>query len=266
LLTTRHSPHFARSCPATTSTTSTTSTTRTGRTLRGPAGSLCQGGIGSIAGVYLIGLTGGIASGKSTVASALVAHGAVLIDADLLAREAVEPGSAGLAAIVREFGATLVGADGGLDRAALGAIVFGDQAALARLNEIVHPAVRALCTERIRATESADPAAVIVYDVPLLAEADAGAAVDRPFDLVVVTQATPETRMQRMVDLRGMSRDDATRRIRSQANDADRLAIADVVIDTNGTLEHTERQVDELWARVHGAGNAAGTESVGGRI
>ena len=224
-------------------------------------------GVGSIAGVYLIGLTGGIASGKSTVAGALAARGAVLIDADLLAREAVAPGSAGLDAIAREFGPALVGADGSLDRPALGAIVFGDPAALARLNGIVHPAVRALSTGRIRAAVAADPAAVIVYDVPLLAEAAAGAVVvDDHFDLVVVTQATPETRMRRMVDLRGMGREDAARRIRSQANDADRLAIADVVIDTDGTLEHTLRQVDVLWERVRDAGNAAGTESVGGRI
>jgi len=216
--------------------------------------------------VYLIGLTGGIASGKSTVAGALAAHGAVLIDADLLAREAVALGSAGLNAIAREFGPALVGADGSLDRPALGAIVFGDPAALARLNGIVHPAVRALSDERIQAAELADPGAVIVYDVPLLAEAQAGATVDHHFDLIVVTQATPETRMQRMVDLRGMGREDAARRIRSQANDADRLAIADVVIDTDGTLEHTLRQVDVLWERVRDAGNSAGTESVGGRI
>jgi dephospho-CoA kinase len=212
--------------------------------------------------VYLIGLTGGIASGKSTVASDLVAHGAVLIDADRLAREAVEPGSVALAAIAREFGPSLVGVDGSLDRAALGAIVFGDPAALARLNAIVHPAVRALSDERIRAAELADAGAVIVYDVPLLVEA----AVDHPFDLVVVTQASPETRLHRMVDLRGMSREDAERRIRSQADDADRLAIADVMIDTDGTLDHTRRQVDDLWERVRGSVGDAGTESVGGRI
>ena len=212
--------------------------------------------------MYLIGLTGGIASGKSTVASDLVAHGAVLIDADRLAREAVEPGSVALAAIAREFGPSLVGVDGSLDRAALGAIVFGDPAALARLNAIVHPAVRALSDERIRAAELADAGAVIVYDVPLLVEA----AVDHPFDLVVVTQASPETRLHRMVDLRGMSREDAERRIRSQADDADRLAIADVMIDTDGTLDHTRRQVDDLWERVRGSVGDAGTESVGGRI
>jgi dephospho-CoA kinase len=212
--------------------------------------------------VYLIGLTGGIASGKSTVASALADLGAVVIDADRLAREVVEPGSPVLANIATEFGADLVGPQGALDRPKLGAIVFGDAAALARLNAIVHPAVRALTNARIGAAGLVDPSAVVVYDVPLLVEA----AVEHPFDLVVVTQATPDTRMQRMVGLRGMSQDDAARRIRSQADDADRLAIADVVIDTDGTLEHTLRQVDELWERVRGDGNAAGTKSVGGRI
>ncbi|TFB90324.1 dephospho-CoA kinase [Cryobacterium algoricola] len=212
--------------------------------------------------MYLIGLTGGIASGKSTVASALADHGAVVIDADLLAREVVEPGAPTLTDIAREFGSALVGADGGLDRGALGAIVFGNPAALARLNAIVHPAVRALSNERIRAAELADPDAVVVYDVPLLVEA----AVDHPFDLVVVTQAAPETRIRRMVDLRGMSSEAAALRIRSQADDAERSAIADIVIDTDGTLEHTLRQVDDLWTGVRGDGNAAGTESVGGRI
>ncbi|TFC22577.1 dephospho-CoA kinase [Cryobacterium glucosi] len=212
--------------------------------------------------MYLIGLTGGIASGKSTVASALTEHGAVVIDADRLAREVVEPGSPVLAAIAAEFGTALVGPDGALDRPRLGAIVFGDPAALARLNAIVHPAVRSLTNARIRAAGLANPSAVVVYDVPLLVEA----AVEHPFDLVVVTQATPETRMQRMVDLRRMSQEDAALRIRAQADDAERLAIADVVIDTDGTLEHTLRQVDALWERVRSAGNSAGTESVGGRI
>jgi dephospho-CoA kinase len=209
--------------------------------------------------VYLIGLTGGIASGKSTVARALVERGAVLVDADRLAREAVEPGSVALAAIAREFGTSLVTPDGTLDRAALGSIVFADPAALARLDSIVHPAVRALSNERIRAAELADPAAVVVYDVPLLVEA----AVDHPFDLVVVTQANADTRMRRMVELRGMDQADARRRIRSQAADADRLAIADVVIDTDGTIADTLRQVDALWMRVR---PTAGPPSVGGRI
>lgn len=199
-----------------------------------------------MAGVYLIGLTGGIASGKSTVARRLVQHGAVHIDADHLARAVVEPGTDALAQIRATFGAGVINADGSLNRAALGALVFGEPAALARLNAIVHPAVRALSNELIREAERADPAAIVVYDVPLLVEASVG----HPFDLIVVAHADEETRVRRMVDLRGMSTEDATQRIGSQASDADRLAVANVVIDTDGTLAHTLEQVDALYERV----------------
>ncbi|MBC7443285.1 MAG: dephospho-CoA kinase [Ramlibacter sp.] len=198
--------------------------------------------------MYLIGLTGGIASGKSTVARRLVRHGAVHIDADQLARLAVAPGTPSLEQIKASFGAGVLGADGSLNRAALGTVVFADPGALERLNAIVHPAVRALSDECIRAAEAADPEAVVVYDVPLLVEA----AVDHPFDLVVVTQADEETRVRRMVELRSMDADEAERRIRAQASDADRRAIADVVIDTGGTLQQTLEQVDLLWERVLG--------------
>lgn len=199
-----------------------------------------------MAGVYLIGLTGGIASGKSTVARRLVEHGAVHIDADHLARVVVEPGTDALAQIRETFGDEVTNADGSLNRAALGALVFADPAALAQLNAIVHPAVRARSNELIRAAESADPNAIVVYDVPLLVEA----AVDHPFDLIVVAHADEETRVRRMVDLRGMSETDATQRIGSQASDADRLAVANVIIDTDGTLAHTLAQVDALYERV----------------
>lgn len=201
-----------------------------------------------MAGVYLIGLTGGIASGKSTVARRLVEHGAVHIDADQLARAVVEPGTDALADIRDTFGADVLNPDGSLNRAALGAQVFGEPAALARLNAIVHPAVRALSNALIRAAEHANPNAIVVYDVPLLVEA----AVDHPFDLIVVAHADEETRVRRMVGLRGMSEEDATRRIGSQASDAERLAVANVVIDTDGTLAHTLKQVDALYARVRG--------------
>jgi dephospho-CoA kinase len=201
-----------------------------------------------MAGVYLIGLTGGIASGKSTVARRLVEHGAVHIDADQLARAVVEPGTDALADIRDTFGADVLNPDGSLNRAALGAQVFGEPAALARLNAIVHPAVRALSNGLIREAEHANPNAIVVYDVPLLVEA----AVDHPFDLIVVAHADEETRVRRMVGLRGMSEEDATRRIGSQASDAERLAVANVVIDTDGTLAHTLEQVDALYARVRG--------------
>ena len=201
-----------------------------------------------MAGVYLIGLTGGIASGKSTVARRHARHGAVHIDADHLARVVVEPGTDALAQIRDIFGDEVVNADGSLNRADLGALVFGDPAALAQLNAIVHPAVRALSNTLIREAERADPDAIVVYDVPLLVEA----AVDHPFDLIVVAHADEETRVRRMVDLRGMSQADATQRIGSQASDADRLAVANVVIDTDGTPAHTLEQVDALFERVRG--------------
>ena len=199
--------------------------------------------------MYLIGLTGGIASGKSTVARRLAELGAVHIDADRLARVAVEPGTAALDEITRSFGPSVIAPDGSLDRAALGAVVFADPESLARLNSIVHPAVRRLSNQQIREAAETDPYAVVVYDVPLLVEA----AVDHPFDLIVVTHADEATRVQRMVDLRGMPESEAVRRIRSQASDAERLAVADVVIDTTGTLGHTLAQVDDLWRRVRAA-------------
>ncbi|TFC96967.1 MULTISPECIES: dephospho-CoA kinase [Cryobacterium] len=200
--------------------------------------------------MYLIGLTGGIASGKSTVARRLVRHGAVHIDADHLARVVVEPGMPGLAKISDAFGTAVLLADGSLDRPALGAVVFRDPAARERLNAIVHPEVRALSNALIRDAEAEDPDAIVVYDVPLLVEA----GVDHPFDLVVVTLADEQTRVRRMVELRGMEAGEAERRIRSQASDADRLSVADVVIDTGGTLEQTVAQVDALWDQVHAEG------------
>ena len=193
--------------------------------------------------MYLIGLTGGIASGKSVIGRRLAEHGAAHIDADLLAREVVEPGTPGLRAIAEEFGRSVIDADGRLDRAALGAIVFADSNKLALLNSITHPAVQVLARERMAAATERDPDAVIVYDVPLLVE---GGPV-RDYDLVVVAHASENTRIDRLVELRGMSHGEAVRRIGAQATDEERLAAADVVIDTNGTLEETLAQVDELW-------------------
>jgi dephospho-CoA kinase len=199
-----------------------------------------------MAGVYVIGLTGGIASGKSTVARRLAWHGAVHIDADHLARVAVEPGTDALAQIRETFGDDVLNADGSLNRAALGALVFGEPAALAQLNAIVHPAVRRLTNQLIREAGRADPDAIVVYDVPLLVES----ALDHSFDLIVVAHADEETRVRRMVELRGMTETDATRRIGSQASDAERLAVANVVIDTGGSLANTLEQVDALYERV----------------
>lgn len=193
-----------------------------------------------------MGLTGGIASGKSVVARRLAEHGAVVVDADQVAREVVEPGTPGLAAIAAEFGDDVIGTDGSLDRAALGALIFGDPGKRAILNGITHPAVYAASQQQFAAAAAADPGAIVVYDVPLLAEGTRAG----DFDLVVVVQASAETRTHRMIELRGYSREDALRRIGAQASDAERLAIADVVIDSNGTLEETMAQADRLWADV----------------
>ena len=199
--------------------------------------------------MQLIGLTGGIASGKSTIASRLASRGAVIVDADLIAREVVEPGRPALAAIAERFGDGVIAADGSLDRPALGAIVFGDTEALQALNGITHPAVMAESTARFRAAGEADPDAIVVYDVPLLVES----ANEYRFDRVVVAHADADTRIRRLVELRGMDRAEAERRIRSQASDEERLAVADVVIDTGGTLAHTLEQVDALWEELRAA-------------
>jgi dephospho-CoA kinase len=196
--------------------------------------------------VRLIGLTGGIASGKSAVARRLAEHGAVVVDADVVAREVVEPGQPALLRIREAFGPTVLRADGSLDRAALGAIVFGDAERRRELEGITHPAIWRRSHELFDAAAAADPDAVVVYDVPLLAE---GRRRDE-FDEIVVVQASAAERVRRMVELRGMDRAEAERRIASQASDADRLAIADVVIDADGTLEQTLAQVDALWARL----------------
>ena len=199
--------------------------------------------------MQLIGLTGGIASGKSTIASRLASHGAVVVDADRIAREVVEPGRPALAAIAERFGDGVIASDGTLDRPALGAIVFGDPEALQALNGITHPAVMAESTARFRAAGEADPDAIVVYDVPLLVES----ANEYRFDRVVVAHADAETRIQRLVELRGMDRAEAERRIRSQASDDERLAVADVVIETGGTLDRTLEQVDALWEQLRAA-------------
>ncbi|QBE49965.1 dephospho-CoA kinase [Leucobacter triazinivorans] len=194
----------------------------------------------------LIGLTGGIASGKSTIGRRLEQLGAVRIDADELAREAVAPGTPGLARVLARFGGELRRADGTLDRAGLGAIVFADAEALAALNAIVHPEVRRLFDARAEAARAQDPDAVLVYEVPLLVEA----ARDQGWDLVVTAEAPPEQRIERMVELRGMAEAEARRRIGNQANSAERTSVADAVIDTSGTRAETLAQVDELWRRI----------------
>lgn len=200
----------------------------------------------TLAAMTLLALTGGIASGKSTIAAQLVAHGAVHIDADQLAREAVAVGSSGLAQIVSVFGPEMLGSAGELDRAQLGSRVFADSKLLQKLNSIVHPAVRQLADARIAQAIAQDSNAVIVYDVPLLVES----GVTGDWDAVVVAEAPPELRLQRLVELRGMTPGEAQQRIDSQATNAQRRAVADRVIDTGGSLLETQRQVDALWQQL----------------
>lgn len=188
-----------------------------------------------------VGLTGGIASGKTAVSDALRARGAVVIDADVLAREVVEPGTPGLAAVVDRFGRQVLTEDGRLDREALGRIVFADEAARRDLEAIIHPAVRA----RARALEAAaDPAAVVVHVIPLLVET--GQHDD--FDVLVVVDVDPERQLERLQERNGLDRAAATSRLAAQASREARLGVADVVVDNNATRQDLSRQVDRLWA------------------
>ena len=194
-----------------------------------------------------IGLTGGIGSGKSTVAAMLAEHGARVVDADRLAREVVEPGTPGLAAVVAEFGDGVLTPDGALDRPALASLVFADPALRARLDGVVHPLVRARAAELV-AESPAD--AVVVQDVPLLVETGQAGL----FDLVLVVEADPETRVARLVQ-RGLSESDARARIASQATDEQRRAVADVVLTNDGDREALAAAVGRFWAeRVRPAG------------
>jgi dephospho-CoA kinase len=188
-----------------------------------------------------IGLTGGIGSGKSTAAARFAELGALVIDADALAREVVEPGTDGLAAVVAEFGGQVLDAHGRLDRPALAGLVFGDEAARGRLNAIVHPRVRARAAELIAA---APPGTVVVQDVPLLVETEQSGA----YDLVVVVEAPEELRVQRLAADRGMSADEARARMASQATDEQRRAVADVVLVNDGTPDELRAKVDAVWA------------------
>ncbi|MFJ4712391.1 dephospho-CoA kinase [Streptomyces sp. NPDC088785] len=187
-----------------------------------------------------VGLTGGIGSGKSEVSKLLVERGALLIDADHIAREVVEPGTPGLAAVVAAFGDDVLAADGGLDRPKLGSIVFTDPDRLATLNAIVHPLVGARSAEL---QDSAGPDAVVVHDVPLLAENGLAPL----YDLVVVVDASAGTQLDRLTRLRGMSEEDARARMAVQATREKRLAIADVVIDNDVPLDRLREQVDAVW-------------------
>jgi dephospho-CoA kinase len=195
--------------------------------------------------VLRVGLTGGIASGKSEVAKRLAAHGAVIIDGDLGARVVVEPGTIGLARVAEAFGSDVIRPDGSLDRSRLGEIVFGDPAALAKLNGILHPLIWDwMDDEDEAARKAATGDLVIVHDNPLLVEADRTHTVE----LVIVVDIPPEVQVERMISARGMTREQAQARLAAQASREQRLAVADIVIETSGTLEDQDRRVAEVWA------------------
>jgi len=197
--------------------------------------------------VLRVGLTGGIGSGKSEVSRRLAAGGAVLIDADMAAREVVKPGTPGLAAIAATFGAEVFRPDGSLDRERLASIVFSDEAMRAKLNAIVHPLVREwMGAAELAAIAAAAPGEdlVIVHDVPLLAES--GRSVD--FDVVVVVDVPPDVQLDRLVTRRGMAAAQAGARMAAQASRERRLAVADIVIDNSGSLDDLDRRVADVWA------------------
>lgn len=192
--------------------------------------------------MFLVGLTGGIASGKSTVSAMLGRLGAEVIDADLVAREVVEPGTKGLAEIVAVFGEVILEADGSLSRAALGQLVFADSAQRIKLESILHPLIKERTMQRIAQSKSS----VVVYVVPLLVEAN----VDYPFDLVVSIEAGVEAQIQRLIDTRNLAREDALARIKAQATEAQRVQRADVRLDGSLTLAELEIEVSKLWQSI----------------
>ncbi len=193
-----------------------------------------------------VGLTGGIGSGKSTVAAMLAERGAVVVDADQIARDLVEPGGQALAALVTEFGPRILQADGSLSRGELASLAFSEPEATTRLNGIMHPLIRLEAQRRIA---EAPGAPVVVYDMPLLVETGQADLVD----LVVVVDAPEELQVERAVSMRGLDEADVHRRMAVQAARTDRLAAADVVIDNSGTVERTAEQVADLWRRLESA-------------
>jgi len=192
-----------------------------------------------------VGLTGGIGSGKSVVSAELTTHGAVVIDADAIAREVVEPGTPGLARVVAEFGEQVLTEDGRLNRPRLGELVFADESKLSRLNAIVHPLVGER-SGQLMEQALADNAEIVVYDVPLLVENGLGPL----YDVVVVVDAPDELRVERVATDRGMPREQVWARVRSQADRQTRLAAADLVVDNSGSLQDLRDRVSDLWTEL----------------
>jgi dephospho-CoA kinase len=192
--------------------------------------------------MYLVGLTGGIASGKSYVASLLAEHGASTIDADDVARQVVAPGTTGLAEVVDAFGDEVILATGELDRQKLGDIVFSNPERRLQLESILHPLIKIRTTELINSQTSA----IVVYSVPLLVEAN----VDYPFDTVITVEAGADNQVERLVRSRSLSEEEARKRVSAQTTASNRKARADYVIDSSGTKEQTKQQVDIVWRQL----------------
>jgi len=200
--------------------------------------------------VLRVGLTGGIGTGKSEVSRRLASYGAVVIDADAVAREVVAPGTPGLAEVASEFGPDVMRSDGSLDRARLAALVFADEALRRKLNAIVHPRVRERMAELER---QAGDVPVVVHDVPLLAENQLAGG----YDLVVVVDVPARIQLERLARERGMPREQAEARMHAQATREDRLAVADIVVDNSGSLAELDREVGDLWAELRKRARAA---------
>ena len=200
-----------------------------------------------------VGLTGGIGAGKSTVASMLADRGAVIVDADQIARDLVEPGGEALAELVTEFGPRILREDGSLSRAELAALAFSDPRATERLNAIMHPLIGAEARRRLA---DAPDAPVVVYDMPLLVETGQSDLVD----LVIVVDAPEDVQVDRAVHQRGLDEDDVRRRMEVQASRDDRLAAADIIIDNSGSEADTSAQVEQLWQRLAMSGGSTSVE------
>lgn len=192
--------------------------------------------------MFLVGITGGIASGKSTVGGLLGTFGAQVIDADQVARDVVAQGTKGLALVVAEFGKAVLDADGSLSRTALAGIVFSDQDKRKKLESILHPLIR----ERSMSLFQEASSEIVVYEVPLLVESD----VDYPFDMVVTVEAGPKRQIQRLVETRGLSEQQASSRVQAQATEQQRVARADVRIDSSHSLAELEKDVADLWEEI----------------
>ncbi len=197
----------------------------------------------------VIGLTGGIGVGKTTVAELFEGHGAVVVDCDALGREVIAPGGLAVDAVVERFGDVVRADDGSIDRAALAPIVFGDPDALADLNAISHPAINTLLDERLEAIKDRDANAVVILDMAVLTESDLGQGITNAYETVVVVEAPVDVRLERLI-ARGHTEEDARGRMASQATDDERRAIADVIIVNDGELDHLAEEVADAWRQL----------------